>query len=516
MMKKNVLFILLMLCTIGFSLSAHTYYIAVDGDDNNTGTIAAPFATLNKAQELVQSGDTVYFRGGTYSIKPEQIMTATYENIWAHVFSMSKSGASENQRICYFGYEGERVIFDLSDVKPTDRRVVAFYVSGSNLHFKNFEVVGTQLTLTDGNQQSECFRNDRGNNNIYENLVMRDGMAIGFYLVRGSNNLVLNCDAYNNYDPVSGDGRGGNVDGFGGHPAAGSTGNIFRGCRAWWNSDDGFDLIHAFEAYTIENCWAFYNGYKPGTFDPAGDGTGIKAGGYGMSTPISSAPSTIPMHIVRNNIAAENSNQGLYANHHLGGILWENNTGYRNPANYDMRTRKNWEEAVDVDGYGHIIRHNLSFSPRTAGLHIRMVDQELSQISNNSFLPVNMEVTADDFVSLDITQLMWPRNPDGSLPDIDCLKLKTSSPFYAAGMGYFYTPLGNITSYDWIEEPTIVVEHNVARIVGNGAGRFNSFFVNGTRVPFNTGRVNLTMYEGEIDLRAVTASGDVIRLKVVK
>ena len=44
--------------------------------------------------------------------------------------------------------------------------------------------------------------------------------AIGFYLVRGSNNLVLNCDAYNNYDPVSENGTGGNVDGFGGHPAS--------------------------------------------------------------------------------------------------------------------------------------------------------------------------------------------------------------------------------------------------------------------------------------------------------
>ncbi|MBD1420445.1 right-handed parallel beta-helix repeat-containing protein [Sphingobacterium chuzhouense] len=515
-MKKNILFILIMLCTIGFSVSAHTYYIAVDGDDNNAGTKAEPFATLNKAQSLVQSGDTVYFRGGTYRIKPEQIMTPTSGSVWAHVFDMSKSGASENQRIHYFGYDGERPIFDMSDIKPVDRRVIAFYVSGSNLHFRNFEVVGTQVTIV-GHTQSECFRNDGGNNNIFENLAMHDGMAIGFYLVRGANNLVLNCDAYNNFDYISDGGRGGNVDGFGGHPMnTTSTGNVFRGCRAWWNSDDGFDLINAHAAYTIENCWAFYNGYKPGTFEVAGDGAGIKSGGYGMSES-PSTPSTIPMHIIRNNIAFQNNNQGLYANHHLGGLLFENNTGYRNPANYDMRTRKSREEAVDVDGYGHIIRHNLSFSPRTAGLHIRMVDQTLSQISNNSFLPVNMEVTADDFISLDESQLLWPRNPDGSLPDIDFLKLKTSSPFYAAGMGYFYAGSNNnVATYEWIEEPTIVVEHNVARVVGSGAGRFNSFFVNGTRVPFSTGRVNLTVYEGEIDLRAVTASGDVIRLKIVK
>lgn len=514
-MKKYIYLFFMMLFTIGFSVSARTYYIAVDGDDNQEGTKSAPFATLNKAQSLVQSGDTVYFRGGTYKIKPEQIMTPTSGGIWAHVFDMSKSGASENQRIHYFGYEGERPIFDMSDVKPADRRVIVFYVSGSNLHFKNFEVIGTQVTIV-GHTQSECFRNDGGNNNIYENLAMHDGMAIGFYLVRGSNNLVLNCDAYNNWDYISDGGRGGNVDGFGGHPTnATSTGNVFRGCRAWWNSDDGFDLISAYTAYTIENCWAFYNGYKPGTFETAGDGTGIKAGGYGMGEN-ADAPSAIPMHVVRNNIAFQNRNQGLYANHHLGGILWENNTGYRNPSNFNMLTRKSREEAIDVDGYGHIIRHNLSYSPRTAGQHIVNVNQELSQISNNSFLPVNMEVTANDFMSLDEAQLLWSRQSDGSLPDIDFLKLKTSSTFYAAGMGYFYTPLGSAVSYEWIEEPTIVVEHHVARIVGNGAGRFNSFFVNGTRTPFNTGRVDLTTYEGEVDLRAVTASGDVIRLKITK
>ncbi|MCC2599002.1 DUF4990 domain-containing protein [Sphingobacterium sp. FBM7-1] len=74
---------------------------------------------------------------------------------------------------------------------------------------------------------------------------------------------------------------------------------------------------------------------------------------------------------------------------------------------------------------------------------------------------MNIEVTANDFLSLDEAQLLRPRLSDGSLPDIDFLKLKTSSVFYAAGMGYFYTPLGSIVSYDWIEEPTIIVEHKI-------------------------------------------------------
>ncbi|MFR5960099.1 MAG: right-handed parallel beta-helix repeat-containing protein [Bacteroides stercoris] len=56
-------------------------------------------------------------------------------------------------------------------------------------------MVGTQVTIV-GHTQSECFSNRGGNNNIYENLSMHDGMGIGFYLVKGAGNLILNCDAY--------------------------------------------------------------------------------------------------------------------------------------------------------------------------------------------------------------------------------------------------------------------------------------------------------------------------------
>jgi hypothetical protein len=44
---------------------AATYYVATDGDDANPGTIGQPLATIQKAQEFVSPGDTVYVRGGT-------------------------------------------------------------------------------------------------------------------------------------------------------------------------------------------------------------------------------------------------------------------------------------------------------------------------------------------------------------------------------------------------------------------------------------------------------------------
>jgi hypothetical protein len=53
---------------IGTGLTLHnTYYIAADGNDNNAGTIDAPFATLGKLNGLLSAGDTAYLRGGTYT-----------------------------------------------------------------------------------------------------------------------------------------------------------------------------------------------------------------------------------------------------------------------------------------------------------------------------------------------------------------------------------------------------------------------------------------------------------------
>jgi hypothetical protein len=42
------------------------YYLAVNGNDANPGTEAAPFATFTFALKQLRAGDTLYVRGGTY------------------------------------------------------------------------------------------------------------------------------------------------------------------------------------------------------------------------------------------------------------------------------------------------------------------------------------------------------------------------------------------------------------------------------------------------------------------
>ncbi len=424
----------MLLCSMPLLLSAKDYYVATDGNDDNCGSKEHPFATLRKAQSLVEPGDVVYIRGGVYRPTTEDIM-ATMERIYACVFLMDKSG-TDDAPICYYGYPGERPVFDLSQVKPANKRVSVFYVSGSYLHFRNIEVTGTQVTQT-GHTQSECFSNRGGSNNTYEHLSMHHGMAIGFYLLRGSNNLILNCDAYENFDSMSEDGKGGNVDGFGAHPRKGDTGNKFQGCRAWWNSDDGFDLINASEAVIIDHCQAFYNGYRPGTFDSAADGNGFKAGGYGMK-PTTKAPDNVPTHVVTNCLAYSNKAGGFYSNHHLAGVRWENNTAYANRYNYNMVNRKSSKEAVDVGGYGHILLSNISLLPREHHLH--NINDSVCTLLNNSFHPEDkLQITTTDFESTDATLLISLRNADGSLPTPIFLKPTTSSPLHKSKMGYTFS-----------------------------------------------------------------------------
>lgn len=424
---------------------AAIYYVAPNGSDANPGSKEQPLRSIQKVQAFVMPGDTVYVRGGTYIMQESQITSFTKNQ--AYVILLDKSG-EEGKRISYWAYPGEKPVFDFSNVKPANFRVHAFEVTGSWLHIKSLEVVGVQVPDMNVNTQSICFSNDGGSNNIYQQLSMHDGQAIGFYLTDGSNNLVLNCDAYRNYDYTSkaGGGRnGGNVDGFGNHPGKGSVNNIFRGCRAWLNSDDGYDCINAFETTVFENCWAFYNGYSTG-FVSRADGNGFKAGGYG-ARPFDKLPNPIPRNTIRFCLSVMNKASGFYSNHHLEGSDWYNNTAYMNGTNFNMLNRKAKTETdylTDGPGYNHAIRNNISFSPRTKGNDIDNYDATRCTIDHNTFLNNSLAVSTGDFITLDTALLTAPRQPDGSLPEIDFLRPKPKSNLVDKGvdLGFPYNGTG--------------------------------------------------------------------------
>jgi hypothetical protein len=87
---------------------------------------------------------------------------------------------------------------------------------------------------------------------------------------------VLNTDSYANYDPAN---AGENADGFAAKLYVG-PGNVFRGCRAWNNADDGWDLFASDDVVEIDHCWAIAHGkIGAGQNNTNGDGNGFKLGG---------------------------------------------------------------------------------------------------------------------------------------------------------------------------------------------------------------------------------------------
>ena len=197
--------------------------------------------------------------------------------------------------------------------------------------------------------------------------------------------------------------------------------NVFRGCRAWFKSDDGYDFINSEERARIENCWAFYNGFSS-EFAPLGDGNGFKAAGEAGKR-ADQLPVPIPRHVVVGSVSVRNKANGFYANHHPGGIEWTNNTAYKNPTNFNLRGRDPKDNRTIVPGRDHHLKNNLGFA---GGVEIAELDAAASNVSNNYFtLPLALK--AEDFLSLDEADLVQPRRANGDLPDIAFLHLAPGS-----------------------------------------------------------------------------------------
>ena len=444
-MKRHFLAILTLLTAIVTATDAKVIYVAPQGDDAAAGTIDAPLATLPAAYRLTEGGDTVCFRGGTYNVTDSQVMKI--KGVYAFVFALEKAGTAEH-RTCYMGYPGERPVFDFSALMLDGKhRFAAFYLGADYVHLRNFDIVGVPVRIK-GHTQSECVSARRGSHCIVEDIAMHDGMAIGYYQKRGSHNLVVDCDAYNNYDDDSEGPYGGNVDGFGCHVFdTFEVGNVFRRCRAWRNSDDGFDLISCAAPVEIDHCMAFYNGYCPSSnpadtvnFVSAGDGNGFKAGGWGMNKRKTKCPDVCPSHYIHHSLAYRTKAHGFYANHHLAGNTWENNTSCGNRSNYNMLNRKNTFEAIDVPGYDHSLANNVSwtFTDASLGGHLINIDPDRITLTNNSFAPSvsSVEVTAEMFVSTSVSLLFTRRLPDGRLPSIDFLRGKAGTILEERQMGW--------------------------------------------------------------------------------
>lgn len=298
------------------TLPGNDLYVAPNGKGTDgDGSKDNPY-TLAYAITLLKPGHTIYLLEGEYHYSyPIKVDSTTDLFPAANAAEMKTLMPALNAD----GSE-QKVVFDFS--------AMTFYSTNRGLsfntqywHAKDFELKGA------GDNGVYV----GGNHNIIENIDIHDCQDSGLQLGRKSSsdttldswpsdNLILNCTSHDNHDPTGED-----SDGFACKLTTG-YGNVFNGCIAYNNVDDGWDLYAKSETgpigpVTLVNCVAFNNGmtsYGVGTANS--DGNGFKLGGE-----------VIPVnHKVTNCIAFNNCAHGFTDNSNPGTIALSNCTSYNN------------------------------------------------------------------------------------------------------------------------------------------------------------------------------------------
>jgi hypothetical protein len=375
--------------TISF---ARTYYVSPTGSDLNVGyDINAPFKTMKKA--LGKSDMTeILVRGGTHYITGDSTV------------SINKIGAGPGAYTIR-NYPGERPVFDCSGLNAAKK---GFSVTGKYWH-----IIGIDIMKARDNGMYVT-----GADNIIEFCTFFENEDSGLQLSSGATrNKIINCDSYYNKDATSE-----NADGFACKLDVGDS-NSFKGCRAWQNSDDGWDgYLRPSDniSTTIDSCWSFRNGYlKSGVISGVnGDGNGFKMGG-------SDATDLRHNQTLTHCVSFYNRKRGFDQNNNKGSMTLYNNTAFANGAgNFVMNSISLAAGSVMT------VKNCVAFTASgTAGTN-NFVSGAVLQ--NNSFQQPFITSNAD-FISIDTVGARGPRKEDGSLPDIGFMHLAEGSDLIDGG-----------------------------------------------------------------------------------
>ncbi|KAI0433615.1 family 9 polysaccharide lyase [Xylaria sp. FL1042] len=311
MSSVNIAAALAALAALAQRTRAASIYVSPTG--SGSGTIDSPYGSIQTAVNAASAGDTIYLRAGTYS---------PTTNI-----QITKSGTVTSP-ITLRSYNNEKVIIDgealpgtpygLDESLPNDERGILHIEGGNYWYFYGLELINGPYGI---------YSRD-SSHNYYERLSTHDNYESGFQLQGDAvNNTVIYLDSYLNRDPRK---NGESADGFACKEGEGE-GNSIRNSRLWNNVDDGLDLYEFGSPVTIEEVYAWGNGFNRWGFtDFEGDGNGFKLG-------ITDNPPA--NHIVRNSIAFLNAKKGFIDNGNPGSLTFERNTAWNNGDNgFNMRS----------------------------------------------------------------------------------------------------------------------------------------------------------------------------------
>lgn len=399
---------------------AGTIYVTPEGKKRNDGTSFEDAVDIQTALSYADPGQTILLKADTYplafkTLEIERGCNGTQE---APITLTAEGG------------------FATLDFKGSGKGLSA---GGDWWKMSNINICNT-APLEKGMQLS-------GSHNVLERMNFFNNGTTGLQLSGSSSdtielwpshNTIVNCTAMNNGDPGYED-----ADGFAAKLTCGE-GNVFTGCIAAYNADDGWDLFAKSATgpigkVTIRSCAAYRNGYlmvKPGstksailfadiavdenghltftgddlTAVEAGNGNGFKMGGTNIPGD----------HVLVDSISWENKAKGIDANS-CPDINVYNSTSFNNGSyNVALYTgNKDAETAYEARGV-------LSF--RTDGGpadHIVLQGQSSADVYGeyNFYWDGESSVTADWFESLD-TDLLPTREADGSINMQGLLLLK--------------------------------------------------------------------------------------------
>ena len=326
----------------------NSYYVAATGDDQNPGSFAAPWRTIQRAVNSLAPGDTLYVRGGIYS----------------EFVNVRTSGSESGGSITVQNYPNEIPILDGSGLSvSSSNQAMVNFSNVSYFVWSGFEI--RNLSTSSSSYDPAGIRMKNGgtairilNNDIHDiKNTSTSGNAHGMHILGNMSTPITNLTISGNkvHHLITGKSESltlsGNIDGF-----------TITNNRVYENNNIGIELAGFYGACSNLCVDQTRNGVVSGNIVYSIDssknpayGTGIHAAG------------------------------GIYADGATNVII-ERNHVYSNDFGIELASEKKGKATSDITVQNNFIHHNYGAGLIMGGADSSSGGSENNKILNNTFL----------------------------------------------------------------------------------------------------------------------------------